>query len=59
MKTVGKIHSLGGEEREITVIEFKDNNHVIVLYNGAKYRAVFNIFVCRYYVDDIYGRITE
>jgi hypothetical protein len=46
-------HVLG----EAEIIEHKDNNNVIALYNGKKCSAIFNIFVGRYYVDDIYGVI--
>lgn len=34
-------------------------NDVIALYNNNYYSAVFNLFVQCYYVDDIYGRISE
>jgi len=56
-KTIGKIHSLDGKEDEITVLEQCGDNEYIVDYNGVKCTAVFNFFVNRYYVDDIYGRI--
>lgn len=57
VKTIGRIHSLSGQEDEITVLEKCGDNKYIVEYNGAKYSAIFNFFVNRYYVDDIYGRI--
>jgi len=57
IKTIGKIYSLDGKEREITVLEQYGSNEYIVDYNGTKYSAIFNIFTSRYYVDDIYGRI--
>jgi hypothetical protein len=57
LKTIGKIHSLDGKEDEITVLEKIGDNSYIVDYRGTKCRAIFNIFACRYYVDDIFGRI--
>ena len=57
IKTIGKIHSLGGDEREITVLEQCGDNKYVVEYNGTKYSAIFNFFVNRYCVDDIFGRI--
>jgi hypothetical protein len=57
LKTIAKIHSLGGDEAEITVIEKVGNNNYIVDYNGVRCHAIFNIFVNRYFVDDVYGRI--
>jgi hypothetical protein len=56
-KTMGRIHSLGGKEYEITVLEKCGNNDYIVEYKGVKYHAILNVFVNRYYVDDIYGRV--
>jgi len=43
----------------VTILEHKDNNNVTAMYKGKKYRAVFNAFVCCYYLDDLYGLITE
>jgi len=43
----------------VTIIEHKDNNNVIAEYKGKRYKAVFNPFVCMYYVDDKYGLISE
>ena len=57
LKTVGRIHSLNGAEAEITVIEKCGDNDYIVDYKGVRCHALFNFFVCRYFVDDIYGRI--
>ena len=54
-KTKAHIFSLGGEIDEVTIIERKDNNHIIVDYRGVKCTAIFNIFDCSYYVDDIFG----
>ena len=57
--TIGHIHSLDGEIKEITVLEQIDNVNYIVEYNGVKCSAIFNWFTCSYYVDDKYGIIKE
>ena len=54
-----RIHSLGGELDTVTIIEHKDNNHVIAQYHGEYYTAVFNPFVGQYYVDDKFGHINN
>lgn len=58
-KATGCIHSLNGKEDEITVLEQMGDNNFIVDYRGVKCSAIFNWFVCRYYVDDKYGIIKE
>ena len=50
-----RIHSLGGEFGEVTIVEFQDYNNVVAEYNGSFYTAVFNPFAGCYYVDDKYG----
>ena len=59
--TMAHIHSLNGEMAEVTVIDKPNEteNKYIVDYGGVKCSAVFNWFVCEYYVDDIYGIIKE
>ena len=59
MKTQAHIHSLQGGMDTVTIIEHRDNNHVIAEYKGKRYTAVFNPFVSAYYVDDIYGLIQQ
>ena len=44
---------------EITVLEKVGDNDYIVNYKGVKCHALFNWFVCAYFADDIYGRVTE
>ena len=56
-KTIGKIHSLNGAEDEITVLEQCGDNDYVVDYKGVRCHAIFNWFVNRYYVDDIYRRV--
>ena len=62
-KTQAYVHSLKDRKTdsnvaaEVTIIEHKDNNNVIAEYNGIRCKAIFNPFVCMYFVDDLYGRI--
>ena len=53
------MHSLGGEMKEITVLEQKDATNYIVEYGGVKCTAIFNWFNCQFYADDKYGIIKE
>ena len=53
------IHSLDGELAEATILERIGDNKYLADYNGVKCTAIFNPFVCRYYVDDKYGVIKE
>lgn len=53
-KTQGHIHSLNGQMDEITVLEQVGRNDYIVDYKGVKCHALFNWFVCEYFVDDLY-----
>ena len=57
--TQARIHSLNGSLDTVTIVEHKDNNHVIAKYNGKYYTAVFNPFVGQYFVDDNFGLITD
>lgn len=58
-KTMAYINSLKGEIDEITVLKALNNSEYLVDYKGIKCRAIYNWFVCAYYVDDIYGRIEQ
>lgn len=57
-KVQAHIHSLGGKFDEVTILEYKGDNNIIVEYNGKKCTAIYNIFA-GYYVDDIYGIMEE
>ena len=58
MRTIqARIHSLGGSFDEVTIISENGYNDVIVDYKGIRCTAIYNPFVCCYYVDDIYGII--
>ena len=59
VKQIGRIHSLNGQDDEITVLNQCGDNDYIVDYKGVKCHAIFNFFVNRYYVDDIYRRVAE
>jgi len=65
MKTMAYIHSLKDKKTdtnhlgEVEILEVKDNNNVIAEYNGVKCRAIFNYYVNRYFVDDLYGIIKD
>ena len=53
------INSLKGEMDEVKIIEERkqpDNTTLYIAeYNGKTCTAIFNPFVCEYYVDDVYG----
>ena len=57
------IHSLKkdghNELAEATILEKIGDNLYLADYNGVKCTAIFNIFVGRYYVDDVYGRVDK
>ena len=63
MKVYAYIHSLKDKKTdtnvlgECEILEHIDNNNVIAKYDGIRYRAIFNPFVGRFFVDDVYGRI--
>ncbi len=63
-KTQAYIQSLNREKMqpeitdEITVLEKVGDNDYIVDYKGVKCHALFNWFVCAYFADDVYGRIS-
>ncbi len=63
-KTLAYIQSLNREKMqpeitdEITVLEKVGDNDYIVDYKGVKCHALFNWFVCAYFADDVYGRIS-
>ena len=58
-KVMAHIHSLNGEKAEVTILEKVKDNDYIVDYKGVRCHALFNCFVCEYYVDDIYEIVKE
>lgn len=58
MRTIqARIHSLGGQFAEVTIVSENGCDDVIVDYKGIRCTAIYNPFVGCYYVDDIYGII--
>lgn len=57
-KTMAQVHSLQAQD-EVTILHEKGNNDVIAEYNGKRCTAIFNPFVCLYYVDDLYGVLPD
>ena len=57
-KARAMVHSLK-EQDVVTILHEKDCNDVVAEYKGKRYRAIFNGFVCLYYVDDLYGLLPD
>ena len=55
-KTKAMVHSLKSQD-EVTILHEDGCNDVVAEYQGIRYTAIFNGFVCLYYVDDLYGRL--
>ncbi len=61
MKVEAYIHSLKDKENdrnvlgEAEIIKSIGNNLYLAEYNGVRCTAIFNSFVGRYFVDDMYG----
>ncbi len=61
MKVEAYIHSLKDRERdrhmlgEAEIIKCIGNNLYLAEYDGVRCTAIFNPFVGRYFVDDMYG----
>lgn len=61
-KVMAHIHSLDGGLDEVTVLEKREDvntTYYVVDYKGTKCTAIYNWFVCAYYVDDKYGVIKD
>lgn len=52
------IHSIRAQD-EVKILHEKSLNDVIAEYKGKRCTAVFNPFVGLYYVDDIYGALSD
>ena len=65
MKVEAYIHSLKDRKTdrnvlgEAEIIKAIGDNLYLAEYNGVRCTAIFNPFVSRYFVDDLYGRISE
>lgn len=53
-KTKAQIHSLQAHD-DVLILHQNSNNDIIAEYQGKRCTAIFNPFVCLYYVDDVYG----
>ena len=52
------VHSLKDYDK-VAILHEKDCNDVVAEYKGVRYTAIFNGFVCSYYVDDLYGELQD
>ena len=52
------VHSLKTVDT-VTILSENGCNDVVAEYKGQKCTAIYNVFNGLYYVDDIYGIITE
>jgi len=65
MQVMADIHSLKDRRNdcnfldEVNIIKKIDDNVYLAEYNGVHCKAIFNPFFERYYVDDIYGVLTD
>ena len=57
-KTKAQVHSLQSQD-EVTILHENGPNDVIAEYQGKRCTAIYNIFVGLYYVDDIYGVLSD
>ena len=54
-----RIHSLGGELAEATILKRLGDNEYLAQYGDVKCTAIFNPFSGYYYLDDKYGVIKD
>ena len=57
-KTKAMVHSLKAQD-EVTILHERGNNDVIAEYKGKRCTAIYNVFVGLFYVDDIYGVLSD
>ena len=57
-KEKAMIHSLKDLD-VVTILHENGCNDVVAEYKGVRYTAIFNGFVCLYYVDDLYGVLPD
>jgi hypothetical protein len=61
-QSIANIHSRKGTDSPtdtVTIVEHRDNNHVVAEYRNQRFTAIYNPFSGMYYVDDVYGKIEE
>ena len=56
--TKAQVHSLK-DQGEVTILHENGPNDVIAEYQGKRCTAIYNPFVGLYYVDDIYGVLSD
>ena len=65
MQVKAYINSLKDKENDrnvlgdATIIKSIGDNVYLAEYNGVKCTAIFNFFVGRYFVDDVYGIVKD
>lgn len=57
LTTQAHINSLNGKLDTVEIIAQRGDNDYIARYKGQFCSAIFNPFVCHFYVDDVYGII--
>ena len=57
-KAMAMIHSLKAQD-VVMILHENGCNDVVAEYKGVRYIAIFNGFVCLYYVDDLYGVLPD
>jgi hypothetical protein len=57
-KTKAMVHSLNDLD-EVNIISEDGPNNVVAEYKGKRCTAIFNPFSGLYYVDDVYGVISD
>ena len=57
-KAMAMINSLKNQAK-VTILHENGVNDVVAEYNGIRCTAIFNGFVCLYYVDDVYGTLPD
>ena len=58
LKTKAMVNSLKDFD-VVTILHENGCNDVVAEYKGIRYTAIFNGFVCAYYVDDLYGVLPD
>ena len=54
--TQAMIHSLK-RLAKVEILHERSANDIVAEYEGKRYTAIYNPFVCVYYVDDVYGEL--
>ena len=57
-QTNAMVHSLNAQD-EVTILHENGPNDVIAEYDGKRHTAIFNPFSGLYYVDNLYGMLSN